>query len=134
MLDFGRITNDLSEADINDRLNRIVAGFGTLPAPSSSKPSKGKSLSIAAVSQVNSHGTSASSNIAWTFYTTSVGKAVGSCGETDGEKITPSGGTSVSLPSSMDIANPPWPAGEFKLDIEGAACEYKCDGTNPGRM
>ncbi|KAH7080719.1 hypothetical protein FB567DRAFT_448489 [Paraphoma chrysanthemicola] len=134
MLDFGRITDDLSEADINDRLNRIVAGMSTIPAPSSVKPSKGKSLSIAAVSQVNSHGTSASSDIAWTFYTTSVGKAVGSCGETDGEKISPLGGTSVSLPSSMDIANLPWPAGEFKLDIEGAACEYKCDGTNPGRL
>jgi hypothetical protein len=133
-LDFGLITETTADADITSRLNSIVAGFGTPSTPSSPKPSKGKSLSIAMISLANSHGTSATIDSSWAFYTTSVGKAVGSCGETDGEKLTPQGGTSTTLPSSADVKNPPWPAGEYKLNIEGEACEYKCDGTNPGRL
>ncbi|KAH9882337.1 hypothetical protein J1614_000573 [Plenodomus biglobosus] len=133
-LDFGHITESTAEADVTNRMNEIIDEFGNPSSPLSSKPSTGKSLSIAITSLVNSHGTSATVDKTWSFYTTSVGKAVGSCGETDGEKLTPQGGTSTSLPSSVDVENPPWPAGEYKLNIEGESCEYKCDGTNPGRL
>ncbi|KAF2850713.1 hypothetical protein T440DRAFT_396568 [Plenodomus tracheiphilus IPT5] len=133
-LDFGSIMENTADSDITNRMNSIVAGFGTPSSPSEPKPSTGKSLSIAMTSLVNSHGTFATVDSTWSFYTTSVGKAVGSCGETDGEKLTPQGGTSTSLSPSADIENPSWPAGEFKLNIEGESCEYKCDGTNSGRL
>jgi len=75
---------------------------------------------------VNSHSGGATVHSQWHFYTVSVGKAVGRCGETDGKEIVPHGGTSTKLPSSADSASPPWPAGEYKLNIEGEECEYKC--------
>lgn len=97
------------------------------------KPSKGMALSIAMVTNVAPrHGVSDSQ---LKFYTTKVGQAFGSCGETEGEEI-PHDSTYKPVgdgrgPSTM---NPPWPGGIFKLNIEGEACEYKCDGTNAGRL
>jgi hypothetical protein len=98
------------------------------------KPSKGKSLSIAMFSTVSPHGGFADVDIKWRFYTVSAGKAVGSCGETDGQEITPQGPSDPKLDSNTSSDNPPWPAGTFKLKIEDQDCEYKCDGTNPGRL
>ncbi|CAG5154237.1 uncharacterized protein ALTATR162_LOCUS3526 [Alternaria atra] len=94
------------------------------------KPSKGWALSIAMVSMVNSYSGSANIRNAWRFFTTGVKKAVGSCGETDGQELTPS----VPMDSRADPRNPPWPAGDFTLIIEGEECHYKCDGTNPGSL
>ncbi|KAL6712089.1 hypothetical protein ACN47E_003132 [Coniothyrium glycines] len=94
------------------------------------KPSKGWALSIAMMSMVASHSGWAEISNTWRFYTTPVGKAVGSCGETDGQELTPS----VSMDSNADVTNPPWPAGVFDLTIEGEKCQYKCDGTNAGRL
>ncbi|KAJ4319958.1 hypothetical protein N0V94_003628 [Neodidymelliopsis sp. IMI 364377] len=97
------------------------------------KPSKGWSLSIALVSNVNSHTGGASISNAWKFYTTKVGHPVGSCGETEGQEIlAQSNDQPIESPDMLD--NPPWPAGIYKLDIEGEACEYKCDGTNAGKL
>lgn len=107
------------------------ARSGDLDAVSTMK--RGNSLSIAMVSTVNSHSGSADISSTWNFYTTTVGKAVGSCGETDGEKITPGEGSS-DVRLSGDLENPPWPGGSFKLKIGGEDCEYKNDGTNPGRL
>lgn len=131
-IDFGKLTETTSDQEITDRLNGITKGFG-VSAPSS-KPSKGKSLSIAMTSIVNSHSGSATIDYSWNFYTTSVGKAVGSCGETDGKKIEPQGPTDYKLPSGTNMDKAPWPAGDFKLNIEDQDCYYKCDGTNPGRL
>lgn len=99
----------------------------TTPAP---KP--GKLLSIAMVSSVNSHPGGANVG-SWNFYTTTTGKTVGSCGETEGEKLTLGDG-STNANVAGDINNPPWPGGSFKLKIEGEQCEYKNDGTNPDRL
>ncbi|KAF1994058.1 hypothetical protein P154DRAFT_586974 [Amniculicola lignicola CBS 123094] len=110
---------------------------GSTTPPSALTPKPGKSLSIAMVSSVNTHAGSANVDSTWTFYTTTVGKAVGSCGETEGEKLTPEeGSTNVKLPAEVagNTDNPPWPGGSFKLKIEGEECEYKNDGTNPGRL
>ncbi|KAH8730501.1 peptidase S8/S53 domain-containing protein [Phaeosphaeriaceae sp. PMI808] len=96
------------------------------------KPSKGWFLSIAMVSNVNSHSGGADVSRAWKFYTAKVGKPVGSCGETDGQEISAQSNDKPA--GNSDIDNPPWPGGSFKLNIEGEACEYKCDGTNPGRL
>lgn len=131
-LDFGTITEKTTDGEITNRLNKIIAGFGN--PSSSSKPSKGKSLSIAMMSVVNSHSGSASLDSEWGFFTTSVGKAVGSCGETDGEKLVPQGPSNHKISGNVNLENPQWPAGIFKLKIEGQDCEYKCDGTNPGRL
>jgi hypothetical protein len=105
--------------------------------PSALTPKPGKSLSIAMVSSVNSHAGFAIVDSNWNFYTTTVGKAVGSCGETEGEKLIPEeGSTDVKLPPDVagNTDNPPWPWGSFKLKVEGEECEYKNDSTNPGRL
>ncbi|KAI8933116.1 hypothetical protein NX059_009759 [Plenodomus lindquistii] len=133
LLDIGTITEETASEEISTRLDDILAGFGN-PSSSSPKPSKGKSLSIAMTSIVNSHSGGATIDSQWNFFTTSVGKAVGSCGETDGEKLTPSGGSDIKISGDVNLENPPWPAGEYKLNIEGQDCEYKSDGTNAGRL
>ncbi|KAH8728766.1 hypothetical protein GQ44DRAFT_747612 [Phaeosphaeriaceae sp. PMI808] len=131
-LNLGTITGKTTDDEIKNRLDRIVASFSN--SPSSSKPSKGKSLSIAMVSAVNSHLGSAPLDSVWNFFTTSVGKAVGSCGETDGEKLTPRGSSDNKISGNVDLENPPWPTGIYKLNIEGEDCKYKCDGTNSGYL
>ena len=40
----------------------------------------------------------------------------------------------LNLPSNTDPKNPPWPAGIFDMTIEGQGCQYKCAGTNIGRL
>jgi hypothetical protein len=135
VIDLGTITEGTQDTEIESRLNNIISGFGA--PPSASAPIPGNSLSIAMVSSVNSHAGSADVYSTWNFYTTTVGKAVGSCGETEGVKLTPEeGSTKVELPAEVagDTDNPPWPGGSFKLSIEGVECEYKNDGTNPGRL
>lgn len=110
---------------------------GSTTPPPELTPKPGKSLSIAMVSGVNSHAGWAVVDSTWNFFTTPVGKAVGSCGETEGEKLTPEeGSTSVKVPPEVagNTDNPPWPGGSFKLKIEGEECEYKNDYTNPGRL
>ncbi|KAF2274042.1 uncharacterized protein EI97DRAFT_444332 [Westerdykella ornata] len=105
--------------------------------PSALTPKPGKSLSIAMVSVVNSHAGLADVYSTWNFYTTTVGKVVGSCGETKGEKLIPGeGSTNVDLLPEVarNTDNPPWPGGSFQLKIEGEECEYKNDGTNSGRL
>jgi hypothetical protein len=97
-------------------------------------PENGKSLSIAMTSSVSPHAGWADVSNIWKFYTTSVGKAVGSCGETDGQEITPKGPSDPSLPSNANPENPPWPTGIFNMTIEGQGCQYRCDGTNAGRL
>jgi len=112
--------------------NKKYPGPGSEPeAPASTKPSKGMALSIAMVTHYSGHGTSVSVNHEWKFYTTSVGKAVGSCGETDGKEIV---ADSDETPRPGSDSKAPFPGGIFKLDIEGEACTYKCDGNNPGRL
>jgi hypothetical protein len=88
-------------------------------------------LSIAMVITYNAMEPYPVPKFQWKFYTTKVGKAVGSCGETEGQSIT---ADSNNRPTSGTMVNPPWPAGIFRLDIEGETCMYKCDGTNPGRL
>lgn len=131
-LGFGRITETTSNEGITNRLNGILAGFSN--KPTSSWPSKGKALSIAMVTTVNSHAGGATVDSEWHFFTTSVGKAVGSCGETDGQQLIPTGGSDFPISGEPDSGNPPWPAGIYNLIIEGKDCEYKCDGTSPGRL
>ncbi|KAF2819124.1 hypothetical protein CC86DRAFT_432123 [Ophiobolus disseminans] len=139
-LDFGTIRQDTPDSEITKRLNAITNGFKNGPPPSGSKPgvgskpSAGKSLSILAMAQVNTHGTSGSTDYSWRFFTTNVGKAVDECAKNGVEEITPSGGTDPKLPSNTNMKKLSWPAGEFKLKIEGEDCEYKCDGKNPGRL
>ena len=87
-------------------------------------PENGKSLSIAMTSSVSPHGGGADVSNIWKFYTISVGKAVGSCGETDGQEITPEGPSDPSLPSNADPEYPPWPGGIFNMTIEGQGCQY----------
>ncbi|PSN67822.1 hypothetical protein BS50DRAFT_665225 [Corynespora cassiicola Philippines] len=122
-----------------EALQRARSGSldGNTTPPSELEPKPGKSLSIAMVSSVISHSGGADVDSTWNFYTTTSGKAVGSCGETDGEKLTPEEGSSdIKLPPGVagNTENPPWPGGSFKLKIEGEECEYKNDGTNPGRL
>lgn len=97
-------------------------------------PENGKSLSIAMMSNVSPHFGGADVTHMWKFYTTTVGKAVGSCGETDGQEITSAGPSDPSLPSIADPENPPWPGGIFNVTLEGNRCQYKCDGTNAGKL
>lgn len=80
-------------------------------------PENGKSLSNAMTSIVSPQCGTAGVNNMWKFYTTSVGKAVGSCGETDGQEVTSQGPSSLILPT-----------------IDGQSCQYKCDGTHAGRL
>jgi hypothetical protein len=108
--------------------------FGKDESVNNAKPSKGKALSIAMRTTVSPHAGYADTDVAWEFYTTSVGKAVDGCGKTDGEKLTPKGPSETGLPTNLSTDNPPWPGGEFKLTIEGVDCTYKCNGKNAGRL
>jgi hypothetical protein len=120
-----------SESDIRTIWNGVSKSDYDNVVVSAILPSKGWSLSIALVSSVSPHLGGADTDHVWRFYTTKVGKAVGSCGETEGQAI---GAESNDKPINPDIYNPPWVGGTYKLNIEGEACEYKCDGTNPGRL
>ncbi|KAF2259767.1 hypothetical protein CC78DRAFT_585532 [Lojkania enalia] len=116
VLDFSLITEGTQDTEIESRLNNVVSRFGTPPSALAPKPRK--PLSITMVSNVNSH-------------------AVKSCGETEGEKLTPEEG-SADVELLPDVAgntkNLPWPGGSFKLNIEGDEYEDKSDSTNPGRL
>lgn len=131
-IDLGKITETTSDQEITDRTMGILDGFSNRPMPSG--PSKGNALSIAMTTTVNSHSGGATADSSWNFFTTSAGKAVGGCGETDGQRLIPTGGSNVNIPGDPDSKNPPWPAGIYDLSIEGKDCQYKCDGTNPGRL
>lgn len=126
----GTVSDTTSETEITTRLNAMSDDFTAPSSPSST----GKALSIAMVSYVNSHSGGASSDNEWRFCTTTIGHAIGSCGETDGYEIAPEGASKPKLASSADPQNLPWPAGEFTLNIKGEECNYKCDGTTPGRL
>jgi hypothetical protein len=135
--DLNRITGSAladSMGSFEDKVIDYHHQFAKDESVDDAKPSKGKSLSIAMMSTVSPHMGYADVDITWKFYTVSVGKAVGSCGETDGQEITPQDPSDPKLPSNLSTDSPPWPAGTFKLKIEDQDCEYKCDGTNPGRL
>ncbi len=36
--------------------------------------------------------------------------------------------------SGKSVPEQVWPGGDYKLSIEDQKCEYKCDGTNAGRL
>jgi hypothetical protein len=67
----------------------------------------------------------------WKFYTTKVGKAVCSCGETEGMTTTAESNENFKFGAD---GKTPFPGGIFKLSIEGEACTYKRDETNAGRL
>jgi hypothetical protein len=112
--------------------NHKCAKAESVPPPTV-KPSKGMSLSIAMVTTVAPHDFGASETHEWKFYTTMVNEAVGSCGETKGKQI-PAESNDKPHPVGDYDTNAPYPGGIFKLNIEGEACTYYCDGTNPGRL
>jgi len=123
--------SDGTECDV-PQPNRKYPKPGSKPeAPASSKPSKRMAFSIAMITHYYGHGTSVSFNHEWKFYTTSVGKAVGSCGETDGKEIV---ADTDETPRASSDSKTPFPGGIFKLDIEGEACTYKCNGNTPGGL
>jgi hypothetical protein len=119
------IWNGISKTDYDNALSADTSAI---------KPSGDMSLSIAMVTSVYVGGFSATVDNQWKFYTTKVGKAVGSCGETEGQSITAESNDKPAGGSDADPDSPPWPAGIFSLNIEGEACVYRCDGTSPGRL
>jgi hypothetical protein len=137
-IDFGKIDENTTEAELKDRLNKILAGYGnnTDSIPSNDKPSKGKSLSIAMVTQVNSHGGGASYDAQWHFYATAVGHEVSCDPSSDNQvsEIANKGPSDAKFNFGGDQRNLPWPAGTYNLSIDGEDCQYRNDGTNPGRL
>jgi hypothetical protein len=137
-IDFGVITNQTTDAELEDRKNSIMAMYGDEPdsGPSDDKPPKGKSLSIAMVTQVDSHSGGASYNAQWHFFTTSVGHEVScdSSSDTQVSEISSQGPSDAKANFGGDHKNLPWPAGVYNLNIEGEDCQYRNDGTNPGRL
>ncbi|CAI6341999.1 unnamed protein product [Periconia digitata] len=126
----GNVTG-IQRTDTESRFETALSGYTSGP------PGK-LALSIAMVSNVASQGQSAEITGAWNFYTTNKGGIpVGSCGETEGEKLTPKPGSSdtkLSRNVAENFENPPWPGGEFKFDINGEECVYKNSGDSPGRL
>jgi hypothetical protein len=98
------------------------------------KPPKGMSLSI--VLEATTHGSFPSHlESKWEFYAVKTGESIGKCGEPEGEIIVAD--PNRDKPAGWEKAdphNPPWPAGIFPLNIWGEPCEYKCDGTGPGKL
>jgi hypothetical protein len=96
------------------------------------KPSKGMSLSI--VLEANVAGAFPSHlESRWEFYAIKAGESIGKCGEPEVEVIVAD--PARDRPAGWENADPhkpPWPAGIFELNIEGEACVYRRDGTNPG--
>jgi hypothetical protein len=132
-LNFGEITETTTDEELQDRLNSIVTGFNS--TGSSSRPSSGKALSIVMIKQVNSHSRGASIDNTWHFYTTKVGHAIECRENTDVvQELTSQGPSNPSLSSKVNSEDLLWPAGIYRLNIEGEDCDYKCDGTNPGRL
>ncbi len=81
------------------------------------------------------HGMSADVDNRWRFFTTQAGQAVG-CDQ-DSElvnEITPQGPNDPKLPSNVDLANVPWPVGDFMLRIGRQDCHYRNNGQEPGRL
>jgi len=129
-INFGTIDAFTSDDEVKQRLNSILDD-----SDASSGPVAGRALSIAMVTQINSHSGGASSNNEWHFYSTPVGHAVG-CNWQSGsvQEVAPQGPSDTKLPSSIDSNSLPWPGGEYKLTIDGADCVYKNDRSNPGRL
>jgi hypothetical protein len=137
-VDFGFINEKTTDAELEDRKNKILAAFDSdaASAPDGDKPAKGKSLSIAMLTQVNSHSGGASFDAQWHFYTTATGHAVGcdSSADTQVSEISPQGPSDPKSSFEGDHKNLPWPAGTYELDIEGEKCSYKNDGKGAGRL
>lgn len=131
-LNLGIITETTTDEEISQRLNSIIYNSTT----ASSAPAAGRALSIAMLTAINPRGIGrADLNNEWHFYTTPVGHAVGCDWKSNSvEEITTQGPSDTKLPSSTDPKNLPWPGGEYKLNIDGEECVYKCDGTNSGRL
>ncbi|KAJ8118877.1 hypothetical protein OPT61_g212 [Boeremia exigua] len=130
-INLGVINAFTSDDEFTQRLNSILGDSDS----SYSGPTTGRALSIAMITQINSHSGGMSSNNEWHFYGTSAGHAVGCDWDSDQvQSINSQGPSDIKLPSSIDPRNPPWPGGEYKLTIDGAECIYKCDGLNPGRL
>jgi hypothetical protein len=88
-IDFGEINDKTTDAELEDRKNKIIARYGNEADsdPSGDNPSKGKALSIAMVTQVNSHSGGASYDAQWHFYTTAVGHGVG-CDSSSDDQVS----------------------------------------------
>jgi hypothetical protein len=140
-MDFGNINEKTTDKDLEDRKNAILAGMGGSDSPASGggggggdKPSKGKSLSIAMVTQVNSHSGGASLDAQWHFYTTPVGHAVGCDTDSQAQEIQSQGPSDTKSDFKGDHKKLGWPGGTFGLNIEGEQCQYKSSGSNAGRL
>lgn len=134
MIDYGTITETTTDDEMKKRRDDILDAFKN-PTPNAAKPSAGKSLSIAMMTAISPHIGRADIDNTWRFYTTTVGHAVGCDWKSNlVQEITPEGPSDAKLPNNVDSENLPWPAGDFKLNIEGEECYYKCDGTNAGRL
>ncbi|KAH5711875.1 hypothetical protein HBI64_042700 [Parastagonospora nodorum] len=134
MLDFGAITEKTTDAELEERKNKILASMGGASEENKPLP-KGKSLSIAMATQVNSHSGGASLDARWHFYNTPLNRAV-ACDDKSPEvkELTPQGPSDPKSNFGGNHKELVWPGGSFKLDIEGAQCEYKSDGTNAGNL
>jgi hypothetical protein len=137
-IDFGEINDKTTDAELENRKNKIITSYDNEAdsAPGGDTTSKGKALSIAMVTIVNSHSGSATYDAQWRFYTTTVGHGV-SCDFASDNRVSEiaSQGPSDTISNfSGDHKNLPWPAGVYNLNIEDEDCQYKNDGTNPGRI
>lgn len=74
MLDFGAIDEKTTDAELEDRKKKILAGMGG--ASEEKNLPKGKSLPIAMRTPVNSHSGGASFDARWHSYSTPTGRAV----------------------------------------------------------
>ncbi|CAI6339618.1 unnamed protein product [Periconia digitata] len=94
---------------------------------------KGKALAIGMMSIVNSHSRGATVDNNWHFYLTKIGHGV-ECDEKSDlvQEISSQGPSDTKV--ADDVKEVPFPGGSFKLDVGGQECEYKSDGTNPGRL
>ncbi|KAH9906303.1 hypothetical protein F4778DRAFT_778690 [Xylariomycetidae sp. FL2044] len=119
------------------------AFFGTPDAydkpredPDESLPKAGRGLIISLFTNVAAHFGGADITNEWHFFTTDVGHGVGCNYASDAalEEIKSGGPSEIGVPSDADPENPPWPGGDFKLDIDGQECHYKCNGGNAGRL
>ncbi|KAF1828223.1 hypothetical protein BDW02DRAFT_617367 [Decorospora gaudefroyi] len=137
-INFGEINSETTDAELEDRKNKFLAGYDgeADSAPGGDKPSKGKALSIAMVTQVNSHSGGASYDAQRHFYITAFGHGVGCDISSDDQvsEITSQGPSDAKSDFRGDHKNLPWPGGIYNLNIEGEDCEYKNDGTNAGRL
>jgi hypothetical protein len=94
-----------------------------------------KALSIVMTTNIHPSPIKSTTENKWRFFTTKIAHAVG-CGEESDivHEIVPLEGTDPTLPPEADYNNPPWPGGDYKLNLYGESCTYKNDYRSPGRL